>query len=296
MENMDKPLLTGRPLPDRLGAILNTNSRLFDLLGLRMVLSDGVRKGPAHAHAWPTVKIQLDGAAATWRSDAGNTVLAPGEALMMNAYEMHESLDRTSAPDRRMLVVMMAPEAVEQLVAPGPNAPDAERPFASGKVELSPALRVGAASLAGLLETGQTGDDAARDLARTLASGLLDAYGVPAAPRKGPALDFRVRHAIERARTAPEFFSVDDMIAISGLSRSRFFELFTAGLGLPPQAYLDSLLLFRAADALLYSKKPVASVGKELGFDVPDTFTRFVGRQLGLTPRAYRRIVSGRAA
>jgi AraC-like DNA-binding protein len=222
--------------------------------------------------------------------------LAPGEALLMNAFEMHEGMNREPAPDRRLLVLMIAPEGVEELRAPGKPALYAERPFAPSKVELPPDLRVGCAALAAMLEAKDIDADAARGLARSLAAALIDAHAALPPRHERPLLDFRLRHAIERARTAPEFFAVEDMVAVSGLSRSRFFELFTAGMGLPPQAFLDALLLFRAGVALPYTKRPIAEIGRDLGFRVPDTFTRFVTRELGLTPRAYRKLVTGARA
>lgn len=275
---------------------MNSNSRLLEALGLRVALTDGVRRGPAHAHPWATLKILIDGPANRWRSDAGDVTLAPGEALLMNAFEMHDGLDRESSPDRRLLILMIAPEAVDELRPPGKPAPSAERPFVSRKVELTPSLRVASTALATLLEPGERDDGNARELTRSLAVALIDAYAEQQTASGRPPPDLRLHPAIERARTAPESITVDDMVAMSGLSRSRFFELFTAGMGLPPQAFLDALLLFRAMISLPYTRRPVATVGRDLGFAVPDTFTRFVAREIGLTPRAYRKVATGRSA
>jgi AraC-like DNA-binding protein len=271
---------------------LNTNSRLFDAPGLRVVLSDGLRRGPAHAHAWPTAKILIDGTENRWRTSAGELTLSPGQSTLMNAFEMHEGLDRDSPSGRRMLIVLIAPDTIGALAPSNGPAPSPDHPFIPGKVDLPISCRLAATALAGMLEEKTP----APDLAQALASALISCFAVPAAARKSPALDVRLRHAIDRARTAPELFSVDDMVAISGLSRSRFFELFTAGMGLPPQAFLDALLLFRALDELRLSKKPVAEIGRELGFVVPDTFTRFIAREVGLTPRGVRKVAAGASA
>jgi AraC-like DNA-binding protein len=275
---------------------LNKNSRLLDLPGIRIVLSDGVRRGPAHAHPWATAKILIDGPESHWRSDAGEVALAPSQVLLMNAFEMHEGLDREPTPDRRLLIVLLSPEAIAALAPADGSAASPERPFISGKVDLPDSCRLAAVSLASTLVDCRADAPQAPELAHALVSRMVACFAVPDAPRKGPALDFRLQHAVERARTAPEFFSVDDMVAISGLSRSRFFELFTAGMGLPPQAFLDALLLFRAMDELRRSRKPVAELGRELGFAVPDTFTRFINREIGLTPRAVRKIAAGMPA
>ncbi|MCM0020033.1 MAG: AraC family transcriptional regulator [Tagaea sp.] len=275
---------------------MNRNSRFLDPPGMRIVMSDGSRRGPAHAHAWPTAKILIDGPENRWRIGSGEVTLAPGQATLMNAFEMHEGLDREPCADRRLLVVLMSPEAIEALTPPGAPAPAPERPFVSGKVDLPAPCRLAAASLASMLADRRPKETPAPELGQALASALISCFAVPAGSLKSPPLDFRLRHPIERARAAPEFLSVDDMVAISGLSRSRFFELFTAGMGLPPQAFLDALLLHRALDELPRGRKPVAELGRELGFAVPDTFTRFVSREVGLTPRAFRKVASGTSA
>lgn len=263
---------------------------------MRVALTDGVRRGPAHAHPWATVKILIDGPDNRWRSDAGETTLAPGEALLMNAFEMHDGLDREPSSARRLLILAIAPEAIQDLRGPGKPSLSGERPFPSRKVELTPSLRAASTALATLIEPGDRDAAAAREMALALAAALLDAYAGTGTADDAPIPDARLRDAIARARATPERVSVDDMVAISGLSRSRFFELFTAGMGLPPQAFLNALLLFRAMISLPDSNKPVAAVGRDLGFAVPDTFTRFVARELGLTPRAYRKLAAGRSA
>jgi AraC-like DNA-binding protein len=275
---------------------LNSQSRFLDAAGVRIVMSDGSRRGPAHAHAWPTAKILIDGPENRWRIGAGEVTLTPGQATLMNAFDMHEGLDRDPCSDRRMLVVLMSPEKIASVAPSSLPAPAPERPFVSGKVDLPSSCRLAAASLASMLAGCCPQESPAPELAQALASALVSCFAVPAGSLNGPALDFRLRHSIERARAAPEFLSVDDMVAISGLSRSRYFELFTAGMGLPPQAFLDALLLHRALDELPRGRKPVAEIGRELGFAVPDTFTRFVSREVGLTPRAFRKVAAGMSA
>lgn len=271
---------------------MNSKSRFLDARGVRVVMSDGTRRGPAHAHPWATIKVVVDGPPNRWRTSVGEVAVAPGEALLMNAFEMHEGLDLGPTPDRKVLFVVVAPEAVAQLAPAGKPAPSPERPFVPSKVEVPIACRLAAAALAAMLGEGGPVDPSAQELAKALASAAIASFAVPAKTCKAPVVDFRVRRAVDRARATPELFSVDQMVAISGLSRSRFFELFTAGMGLPPQAFLDALLLFRALDELPLSRTPVAEIGRLLGFAVPDTFTRFVAREVGLTPRALRKVTA----
>lgn len=237
--------------------------------------------------------ILIDGPTNHWRIDAGEVALTPGQSILMNAFEMHEGLDRDAVSDRRLLCVLMSPETIGALASPGAPAPSPDRPFVSGKVNLPFSCRAAAMLLVELLGECCPNESAAPELARSLAASLIANFAIPAAAQKRPVLDARLRHAVERARAKPERASVEGMVAIAGLSRSRFFDLFTAGMGLPPQAFLDALLLSRAFEGLNVGRKPVAELGRELGFAVPDTFTRFFSREVGLTPRAFRKVVAG---
>ncbi|MCM0021829.1 MAG: helix-turn-helix domain-containing protein [Tagaea sp.] len=83
------------------------------------------------------------------------------------------------------------------------------------------------------------------------------------------------------------------MLAASRLSRSRFFELFGECLGMAPQEYLDALMLETVLDALGAGKTQIGKLAAALGFANPDGFTRFVRREIGITPRAYRKALRG---
>lgn len=60
-------------------------------------------------------------------------------------------------------------------------------------------------------------------------------------------------------------------------------------LGLAPLQYVNSRVLLEAKRLLLHSEQAIGSIGYELGFSVPNYFTRFFIRSLGCSPARYRR-------
>lgn len=150
--------------------------------------------------------------------------------------------------------------------------------------------RARARHLIGLLAGAQTSDRALLDATTELAVCVVDAHSTedPARPRL--AFDYRIRRAI-RVATADSnrVATVEDMLAASELSRSRFFELFRDCMGTTPQIFLDAHAADIAIAALVESDKPIARLARDLGFANADGFTRLVRRATGLTPRDFRR-------
>lgn len=73
-----------------------------------------------------------------------------------------------------------------------------------------------------------------------------------------------------------------------GLSTERLNRLVRAETGLNAQALLHQRLAREATRRLVHVAAPVSRLAFELGFDDPAYFCRFVKRQTGLSPRAYR--------
>jgi AraC family transcriptional regulator, alkane utilization regulator len=84
-------------------------------------------------------------------------------------------------------------------------------------------------------------------------------------------------------------WTVDELAAQSGLSRSALAQRFTALIGQPPMQYLTRWRLRRAAVALKDSRRPVAALAAEYGYESEASFNRAFKRELGLPPAAWRR-------
>jgi AraC family transcriptional regulator of arabinose operon len=73
-----------------------------------------------------------------------------------------------------------------------------------------------------------------------------------------------------------------------GLSRSRFTILFTEQVAMPPQVYIESVRLDRAAQLLRMSNWSVAQVAERTGFPNAYYFSTRFRRRHGVPPSLYR--------
>jgi AraC family transcriptional regulator of arabinose operon len=110
-------------------------------------------------------------------------------------------------------------------------------------------------------------------------------------PRQGqPVLDSRVRAAMDYlCQNYTHNLSLNQLGAVVGLSGSRLGHLFRKQVGLTPVQFLERQRLERACRLLEFSARPIHSIAEELGFENPFYFTLRFKRQLGQSPRDYRK-------
>ncbi len=84
-------------------------------------------------------------------------------------------------------------------------------------------------------------------------------------------------------------WSVADLAAAVGASRTVLGERFTHFLGEPPMAYLTRWRLTLAAQELRTSHKTVLQVALEVGYQSESAFNRAFKRELGVPPARYRK-------
>jgi AraC-like DNA-binding protein len=84
-------------------------------------------------------------------------------------------------------------------------------------------------------------------------------------------------------------WSVDELASHIGLSRSALAERFGALIGCPPMQYLTRWRLQLAADLLRTSRRPLAAIAAEVGYDSEAAFSRAFKRELGTAPAVWRR-------
>jgi AraC-like DNA-binding protein len=250
---------------------------------LRFIVADGARRRASHAYSCPISICVLDGPATGWRVAGAERRIDATGLLTLNALVSHTELGGR-AGKRRIATAMFRRSWIEGHLA-ARRGVDPQRPFERIVAPLTAELRTRFAQAADAKSCR------AFDAAATgLAVALLDANAASDVPSAARALDYRIRRAIEIAATRPgRRVSVDDLIAASGLSRSRFFELFGECLGMAPQEYLDALALEAALGALASNDAPIGRLAGMLGFANADGFTRFVRREIGVTPRSYRK-------
>jgi AraC-like DNA-binding protein len=104
-------------------------------------------------------------------------------------------------------------------------------------------------------------------------------------PKLGAAI--RAMHdQIDRAWT------VDELAAISGMSRSAFAAAFRERVGEAPHAYLTRWRMYKAGCLLRGSRVSLAQAAKAVGYQTDSAFNRIFRRHFGVTPAAYRRAVA----
>jgi AraC-like DNA-binding protein len=102
--------------------------------------------------------------------------------------------------------------------------------------------------------------------------------------------DRYVGSALALMHERPEHaWSVDDLAREVGLSRSALHERFVQYVGQPPMQYLASWRIQLAARLLRESKRNVASIALDVGYDSEAAFSRAFKRLLDMPPAAWRK-------
>ncbi len=117
---------------------------------------------------------------------------------------------------------------------------------------------------------------------------LFGRYGEPR-PEIDPRGTERTKMTVAREYIAANYLtdiSIDDLAAITGLSRHYFIRSFRREFGLPPHAYVNQLRLI-AAKQILASGEPPADVAAAVGFYDQSHLNRLFKRTYGITPGTY---------
>ncbi|BEU21179.1 AraC family transcriptional regulator [Paraburkholderia terrae] len=90
-------------------------------------------------------------------------------------------------------------------------------------------------------------------------------------------------------RDPSKAWTVDDLAAEAGMSRSRFSARFLELVGETPIAHLTSYRMFLAAGKLMHGHANLAEVAQSVGYASDKAFTRAFRRWSGMPPKAYGR-------
>ena len=82
---------------------------------------------------------------------------------------------------------------------------------------------------------------------------------------------------------------VADLAEKLNLSESRLRTLFREAAGIPLGSYIQNYRLNRALALLRTTRLPIADVAEEAGFGSPQAFSRIFKKEMGQTPRTYRK-------
>jgi AraC family transcriptional regulator len=143
----------------------------------------------------------------------------------------------------------------------------------------------------GMIDEGQT-DFFADGIARLLAAQLVRHHSLglrqdlPKITGLHPRQFAAVRALIEERME--ESLSIENLAGAAGLSPIHFARQFKRTTGTSPHQFLMEARVARARD-LLASRLSIAEIAYRCGFSHQEHMTRLFGRQLGVTPAAYRK-------
>jgi AraC family L-rhamnose operon transcriptional activator RhaR len=161
----------------------------------------------------------------------------------------------------------------------------AQEPPGMGCLAPEPLSRVESAVRALADQEGAAGTLALGYLLVALAC-LADALPVPAADDPHPAVLTAARR-LEDDLTRP--WTIAELARAVGLSEGHLHRSFKDAFGATPMEVLTGLRCERAAAHLVASNDPIAQIGRRVGWDDPNYFSRRFRAVHGLSPREYRR-------
>lgn len=86
-------------------------------------------------------------------------------------------------------------------------------------------------------------------------------------------------------------FSLEELAAVSGLSRYHFSRRFKATVGMPPHRYVTQRKIERARRLLAETRFPITHIASAAGFTSAANFIRTFRELQGMTPGDYRRAI-----
>ncbi len=95
---------------------------------------------------------------------------------------------------------------------------------------------------------------------------------------------------IETQVAEDQTISMESLGQLSGLSRSRLFQLFDQYIGQSPISYVRTLRIKRAQLLLQQPNLPITTIAAQLGFSSSQHFATVFKRITGVTPRAFRKL------
>jgi AraC family transcriptional regulator len=257
----------------------------------RACLLDKDRKVSTHAHPEPHVLLKIGGEDLEYEV---SDVVAPctrDKVVLVNAMEIHGN--RSIGNGRSIILALyLSPEWLIQKHA---SLLVGGRMFEQPSEKVALLLRERADHLANdMMRVEGIGlkQDRLQFLATEVALAVFDqcSRSPERVDRLGKLNDFRIRRAVSYMReNVSEATDIADVAERVGLSRSRFFDLFTECTGLSPKHYLDMLRMERAIGELTSSHRTIAEISDHCGYSAQSHFTRFFIRQIGVTPSEYRR-------
>ena len=102
--------------------------------------------------------------------------------------------------------------------------------------------------------------------------------------------DPRISASLNSMHTAPEKdWTLDQLAAVAGMSRSLYCKEFKRLLGETPLAYLTNWRILKSREFLMTSKENICEIAERVGYQSEAAFNRLFKSKVGETPASYRR-------
>jgi AraC-like DNA-binding protein len=262
----------------------------------RVALLDMDESLVRHAHPHCHVLLKVEGADTQFV--VGDTVypLTDDTAVLVNGWQPHSYVHYPERPRTVILALYIEPEWLTAF-RPGWAASGAPGFFSHPSGDVSPHIRNLAMNLAADMVARPEARAAHEALLSDLMIAVIERFtpwrSFPASIREMSARggDWRIRKAAASMRSeAGRDAALDSFARDAGLSRSHFFRLFEASVGVPPKVYLNVVRMEQAVDAVLNRSANISEISHQLGFAEPAHFTRFFRNHSGVSPREFRNV------
>jgi AraC family transcriptional regulator len=231
---------------------------------------------------------------ASWETASGRFDVAPGSALVLNDGEEYSICIDALQPVETFCIFFalgFVEDAFRAAMTSSARLLDALAPPPVGffaRLHREPQLLAALAAM-------HNGGGSMIAIANALVRAEVD---VDAATARLPALRAATRAELTRRLKRGAAFiaaSLDQQLAIERvageacLSPFHFHRLFTAFFGETPHRYIDRLRIERAKALLRGSRRSVAEIALECGFETPGAFATRFAKCVGVTPSAFRK-------
>ena len=262
----------------------------------RVALLDMDESLVRHAHPHCHVLLKVEGADTQFVVGDAVYPLTDDAAVLVNGWQPHSYVHYPERPRTVILALYIEPEWLTAF-RPGWAASGAPGFFSHPAGDVSPHIRNLAMNLAADMVTRPEARAAHEALLSDLMIAVIERFtpwrSFPASIREMSARggDWRIRKAAASMRSeAGRDAALDSFARDAGLSRSHFFRLFEASVGVPPKVYLNVVRMEKAVDAVLNRSVNISEISHQLGFAEPAHFTRFFRNHSGVSPREFRNV------
>ncbi|MFZ1170952.1 AraC family transcriptional regulator [Bradyrhizobium sp.] len=262
----------------------------------RVALLDMDESLVRHAHPHCHVLLKVEGADTQFVVSDAVYPLTDATAVLVNGWQPHSYVHNPERPRTVILALYIEPEWLTAF-RPGWAASGAPGFFSHPSGDVSPHIRNLAMNLAANMVARPEARAAHEALLSDLMIAVIERFtpwrSFPASIREMSARggDWRIRKAAASMRSeAGRDAALDSFARDAGLSRSHFFRLFEASVGVPPKVYLNVVRMEKAVDAVLNRSVNISEISHQLGFAEPAHFTRFFRNHSGVSPREFRNV------